>query len=71
MGQPGNEKTDAIEAARSQGKSDVVSTLERFVAYPSQARDQLKRMLESTGKQLAEGRWAFRADWRWLLWETK
>jgi len=62
VGQRGNEKTDAIEAARSQGKSDVVSTLERFVANPPQARDQLKRMLEIAGKRLVDGRRAWVAS---------
>ena len=42
LGQPGNEKSDVTGVARKEGKTEVLSLLERFREHPEgdQARDQ-------------------------------
>ena len=43
LGQPGNEMNDAIGVAKREGKTDVVSLLERFKANPNQTRSEIKK----------------------------
>ena len=45
LGQPGNEKNDAIGVAKKKGKTEVVSLLERFKANPDQTRSEIRKEL--------------------------
>jgi ankyrin repeat protein len=45
LGEPGNEKTDAIGVARSEREDEVISLLERFNSYPEKTRNEVKMEL--------------------------
>jgi len=42
LGKPGEYKTDAIGAAKEEGKSEVVSLLERFKSDPTKTRSEIR-----------------------------
>ena len=42
LGQPGNERNDAIGVAKRNGKTEVVSLLERFKGNPAQTRNEMR-----------------------------
>lgn len=50
LGQPGNEKNDAIGVAKKWNFTEVVSLLERFKANPIQTRSEIKMEVGVTGK---------------------
>jgi len=53
MGRPGNGETDAILAAKSFSKTDVVHLLERFKNDASKTRSEVRNELGITGQYYA------------------
>jgi len=54
LGAPGDvDKTDAIEAAKKKGKTEVVTLLERFKSDASRTRDEVRKELGTTGQSFA------------------
>ena len=51
LGQPGNEKNDAIGGAKKRGKTEVVSLLERFKGNPDQTRSEIRKELRWFGEE--------------------
>ena len=49
LGKPGEDMTDAIGAAKRQGKTEVVSLLERFKSDPAKTRSEIRKQLGITG----------------------
>ena len=52
LGEPGNEKNDAIGEAKKKGKTEVVSLLERFKVNPTQTKSEIRKELKITGEIL-------------------
>ena len=53
LGTPGNSKTYAIGRAKKQGKTEVVSLLERFKSNPTKTRSEVRLELRITGKSVS------------------
>ena len=54
LGQPGNEKNDAIGVAKKRGKTEVVSLLERFRDHPEETRHEVRVELGCFDEMAAE-----------------
>ena len=54
LGQPGNEKNDAIGVAKKRGKTEVVSLLERFKDNPEETRHEMRMELGWFDEMAAE-----------------
>jgi len=50
LGTPGNEETDAIGAAKKEGKTEVVALLERFKGDATKTRSEVRMELGITGQ---------------------
>jgi len=50
LGQPGNEKTDAIWAAKRENRPEVATLLERFKENPEKTRSEVRKELRITGE---------------------
>ena len=53
LGTPGNEETDAIGAAKKEGKTEVVALLERFKGDATKTRSEVRMELGITGQSPA------------------
>ena len=49
LGKPGDEETDAIGAAKEEGKTEVVTLLERFKSDAAKTRSEVRKQLGITG----------------------
>jgi len=50
LGTPGNDKTDAIGAAKRKGKTEVASLLERFKSNATKTRKEIRKQLRIIGQ---------------------
>ena len=50
LGKPGDEETDAIGAAKEEGKTEVVTLLERFKSDAAKTRSEVRKELGITGQ---------------------